>query len=95
MHLGRTTLSKFLIQQLNGIDGRQRPGRAARRRRGRGQGDLGDDRQRGARRLSGRDGGKNVQGETQQKLDVLANDVMHPQLRVGRAGRRHGLGGTR
>ena len=76
MLLGRTTLSKFLIQQLNGIDGAN---------------DLGAllvDVAAAVKAISamtakGALGGylgaldsKNVQGETQQKLDVLANDVM-------------------
>ena len=67
MHLGRTTLSKFLIQQLNGIEG------AA---------DLGAllvDVAAAVKAISamtakGALGG--YLGETQQKLDVLANDVM-------------------
>ena len=50
MHLGRTTLSKFLIQQSDRHRGRQRSWGAAGRCRRRRQGDLGDDRQRGARR---------------------------------------------
>jgi fructose-1,6-bisphosphatase I/sedoheptulose-1,7-bisphosphatase len=76
MHLGRTTLSKFLIQQLNGIEGAT---------------DLGAllvDVAAAVKAISamtakGALGGylgelntNNVQGETQQKLDVLANDVM-------------------
>src|SRR5258708_29730064 len=76
MLLGRTTLSKFLIQQLNGIDGAN---------------DLGAllvDVAAAVKAISamtaqGALGGylgaldsKNVHGETQQKLDVLANDVM-------------------
>src|ERR1019366_4942085 len=76
MHLGRTTLSKFLIQQLNGIEGAD---------------DLGAllvDVAAAVKAISamtakgalggflGAHGGKNVQGETQQKLDVLANDVI-------------------
>jgi fructose-1,6-bisphosphatase I/sedoheptulose-1,7-bisphosphatase len=76
MHLGRTTLSKFLIQQLNGIDGATDLGAllvdvaaavkaiSAMTAKGALGGYLGE--------LAG----KNVQGETQQKLDVLANDVM-------------------
>src|SRR6202051_2276140 len=76
MHLGRTTLSKFLIQQLNGIEGAN---------------DLAAllvDVAAAIKAISamtakGALGGylgeldtKNVQGETQQKLDVLANDVV-------------------
>jgi fructose-1,6-bisphosphatase len=76
MHFGRTTLSKFLIQQLNGIQG------AA---------DLGAllvDVAAAVKAISamtakgalggflGAVGTQNVQGETQQKLDVLANDAM-------------------
>jgi fructose-1,6-bisphosphatase I/sedoheptulose-1,7-bisphosphatase len=76
MHLGRTTLSKFLIQQLRDIDG---------------AGDLGAllvDVAAAIKAISamtakgalggylGEHGGKNVQGETQQKLDVLANEVI-------------------
>jgi fructose-1,6-bisphosphatase I/sedoheptulose-1,7-bisphosphatase len=76
MHLGRTTLSKFLIQQLNGIEGANDLGAllidvaaavkaiSAMTAKGALGGFLGDL------------GTKNVQGETQQKLDVLANEVM-------------------
>src|SRR5271154_6777705 len=76
MHLGRTTLSKFLIQQLNGIEGATDLGAllvdvaaavkaiSAMTAKGALGGYLGE--------LNS----KNVQGETQQKLDVLANDVM-------------------
>jgi fructose-1,6-bisphosphatase I / sedoheptulose-1,7-bisphosphatase len=76
MHLGRTTLSKFLIQQLNGIAGANDLGAllvdvaaavkaiSAMTAKGALGGFLGE--------LAS----KNVQGETQQKLDVLANDVM-------------------
>lgn len=76
MHLGRTTLSKFLIQQLKDIDGAS---------------DLGAllvDVAAAVKAISamtakGALGGYlgaldavNVQGETQKKLDVLANDAM-------------------
>jgi fructose-1,6-bisphosphatase len=76
MHLGRTTLSKFLIQQLNGIEGAT---------------DLGAllvDVAAAVKAISamtakgalggylGAHGAKNVQGEAQQKLDVLADEVM-------------------
>jgi fructose-1,6-bisphosphatase I/sedoheptulose-1,7-bisphosphatase len=76
MLLGRTTLSKFLIQQLNGIEGANDLGAllvdvaaavkaiSAMTAKGALGGYLGE--------LNS----KNVQGETQQKLDVLANDVM-------------------
>jgi fructose-1,6-bisphosphatase len=76
MHLGRTTLSKFLIQQLNGIAGANDLGAllvdvaaavkaiSAMTAKGALGGFLGEQ------------GTKNVQGETQQKLDVLANEVM-------------------
>jgi fructose-1,6-bisphosphatase I/sedoheptulose-1,7-bisphosphatase len=76
MHLGRTTLSKFLIQQLNGIEDANDLGAllvdvaaavkaiSAMTAKGALGGYLGEH------------GGKNVQGETQQKLDVLANDVI-------------------
>jgi len=76
MHLGRTTLSKFLIQQLTGIPGASDLGAllvdvaaavkaiAAMTAKGALDGYLGEH------------GGKNVQGETQQKLDVLAHEVM-------------------
>ncbi len=76
MHLGRTTLSKFLIQQLNGIDGATDLGAllvdvaaavkaiSAMTAKGALGGFLGEL------------GTKNVQGETQQNLDVLANEVM-------------------
>ncbi len=76
MHLGRTTLSKFLIQQLNGIEGvndlsallvdvaaavKAISAMTA-------KGALGG--------LMGEPGTKNVPGESQQKLGVLANEVM-------------------
>ena len=69
MHLGRTTLSKFLIQQLNGIQGAT---------------DLGAllvDVAAAVKSISamtakGALGTQNLQGEAQQKLDVLANDAM-------------------
>jgi fructose-1,6-bisphosphatase I / sedoheptulose-1,7-bisphosphatase len=76
MHLGRTTLSKFLIQQLNGIPESQDLGAllvdvaaavkaiSAMTAKGALGGYLGEH------------GGKNVQGEIQQKLDVLAHEVM-------------------
>jgi fructose-1,6-bisphosphatase len=76
MHLGRTTLSKFLIQQLEGIDGSRDLGAllidvaaaikaisamAA-------KGALGG--------VTGKAGTQNVQGEQQVMLDVLANDIL-------------------
>ena len=76
MHLGRTTLSKFLIQQLDGIQGASDLGAllvdvaaavkaiSAMTAKGALGGYLG-----GA-------GATNVQGEAQKKLDVLSNDVM-------------------
>jgi fructose-1,6-bisphosphatase len=76
MHLGRTTLSKFLIQQLTGIEGASDLGAllvdvaaavkaiSAMTAKGALGGFLGDL------------GTKNVQGESLQKLDLLANDVM-------------------
>ena len=76
MHLGRTTLSKFLIQQLNGIPESQDLGAllvdvaaavkaiSAMTAKGALGGYLGEH------------GSKNVQGEVQQKLDVLAHEVM-------------------
>jgi fructose-1,6-bisphosphatase I/sedoheptulose-1,7-bisphosphatase len=76
MHLGRTTLSKFLIQQLNGIEGANDLGAllvdvaaavkaiSAMTAKGALGGFLGEL------------GTKNVQGETQQKLDVIANEMM-------------------
>jgi fructose-1,6-bisphosphatase I / sedoheptulose-1,7-bisphosphatase len=76
MYLGRTTLSKFLIQQLTGFEGASDLGAllvdvaaavkaiSAMTAKGALGGFLGEH------------GGKNVQGETQQKLDVLANEVM-------------------
>jgi len=76
MHLGRTTLSKFLIQQLTGIPGASDLGAllvdvaaavkaiSAMTAKGALDGYLGEH------------GGRNVQGETQQKLDVLAHEVM-------------------
>jgi fructose-1,6-bisphosphatase I / sedoheptulose-1,7-bisphosphatase len=76
MHLGRTTLSKFLIQQQSGVEGASDLAAllvdvaaavkaiSAMTAKGALGGYLGE--------LNS----KNVQGETQQKLDVLANDVM-------------------
>jgi fructose-1,6-bisphosphatase I / sedoheptulose-1,7-bisphosphatase len=76
MLLGRTTVSKFLIQQLTGIPGASDLGAllvdvaaavkaiAAMTAKGALGGYLGEQ------------GGRNVQGETQQKLDVLAHEVM-------------------
>jgi fructose-1,6-bisphosphatase len=76
MHLGRTTLSKFLIQQLEGIEGSR---------------DLGAlliDVAAAVKTISsmaakgalggylGKAGTENVQGEQQVKLDVAANDVI-------------------
>ena len=76
MHLGRTTLSKFLIQQLNGIEGASDLGallvdvaaavKAISAMTAKGA--LGD--------FLGEMGTTNGQGETQQKLDVVANLVM-------------------
>ena len=86
MHLGRTTLSKFLIQQLNGIEGASDLGAllidvaaavkaiSAMTAKGALGGFLG-----------AHGGTSNVQGETQQKLDVLAERHHDQQLRVGRA----------
>jgi fructose-1,6-bisphosphatase I / sedoheptulose-1,7-bisphosphatase len=76
MHLGRTTLSKFLIQQLTGIAGSQDLGAllidvaaavkaiSAMTAKGALGGYLGEQ------------GSRNVQGEVQQKLDVLAHETM-------------------
>lgn len=76
MYLGRTTLSKFLIQQLTGNPGASDLGAllidvaaavkaiSAMTAKGALGGYLGEH------------GGKNVPGETQQKLDVLAHEVM-------------------
>ena len=76
MHLGRTTLSKFLIQQLEGIEGSRDLGAllidvaaavktiasmAA-------KGALGG--------FLGKAGTENVQGEQQVKLDIASNDVI-------------------
>ncbi len=76
MHLGRTTLSKFLIQQLTGIEGATDLGallvdvaaavKAISAMTAKGA--LGD--------YLGKIGTTNVQGETQQKLDVLADEVI-------------------
>jgi fructose-1,6-bisphosphatase I/sedoheptulose-1,7-bisphosphatase len=78
MHLGRTTLSKFLIQQLTGIPGASDLGAllvdvaaavkaiSAMTAKGALGGYLGEH---GGRSM-------NVQGEVQQKLDVLAHEVM-------------------
>src|SRR5580658_2980343 len=76
MYLGRTTLSKFLIQQLTDIPGAADLGAllvdvaaavkaiAAMTAKGALGGYLGEH------------GGRNVQGEVQQQLDVLAHEVM-------------------
>src|SRR5215213_7019060 len=76
MHLGRTTLSKFLLQQLKDIEGANDLGAllvdvaaaikaiSAMTAKGALGGYLGEIDSR------------NVQGETQKKLDVLANDAM-------------------
>lgn len=76
MHLGRTTLSKFLIQQLKGIDGASDLAAllvdvaaavkaiSAMTAKGALGGFLGEI------------DAKNVQGETQKKLDVLANEAV-------------------
>lgn len=68
MHLGRTTLSKFLIQQLTGVAGAN---------------DLGAllvDVAAAVKAISAMTAkgalGKNVHGEAQATLDVLANDAM-------------------
>ena len=76
MHLGRTTLSKFLIQQLEGIEGSR---------------DLGAlliDVAAAVKTISsmaakgalggflGKAGTENVQGEQQVKLDIASNDVI-------------------
>ena len=76
MHLGRTTLSKFLIQQLTGIEGASDLGallvdvaaavKAISAMTAKGA--LGE--------YLGKIGTTNVQGETQQKLDVLADEVL-------------------
>jgi fructose-1,6-bisphosphatase len=76
MHLGRTTLSKFLIQQLDGIDGARELGAllvdvaaavkaiSAMTAKGALAG------------LHGKVDSQNVHGEVQAKLDVIANDVL-------------------
>src|SRR6516165_2758263 len=78
MHLGRTTLSKFLIQQLTGIPAASDLGAllvdvaaavkaiSAMTAKGALDGYLGEH------------GGRNVQGETQQKLDVLRHERSEP-----------------
>ena len=76
MHLGRTTLSKFLIQQLTGIEGASDLGallvdvaaavKAISAMTAKGA--LGE--------YLGKVGTTNVQGESQQKLDVLADEVI-------------------
>jgi fructose-1,6-bisphosphatase len=76
MHLGRTTLSKFLIQQLTEIEGAADLGallidvaaavKAISAMTAKGA--LGD--------FLGKLDATNVQGETQQKLDVLADEVI-------------------
>jgi fructose-1,6-bisphosphatase len=76
MHLGRTTLSKFLIQQLKGIEGASDLGAllvdvaaavkaiAAMTAKGALGGALGDA------------GATNAQGEAQKRLDVLADETL-------------------
>ncbi len=85
MHLGRTTLSKFLIQQLKGIEGSTDLGAllvdvaaavkaiSAMTAKGALGGSLEDVQSGGYLGAIDR---QNVQGETQKKLDVLANDAM-------------------
>ena len=76
MHLGRTTLSKFLIQQLDGIEGARELGAllvdvAAAVKA------ISSMTAKGA--LSGMHGKvdtQNVHGEVQAKLDVISNDVL-------------------
>ena len=95
MHLGRTTLSKFLIQQLTDIPERQRPWRAAGRCGRRGQGDRGHDRQGGARGLPGRARHQERAGREPAEARRARPRGDDPQLRMGRAARRHGLRGAR
>lgn len=85
MHLGRTTLSKFLIQQLKGIEGSSDLGAllvdvaaaikaiSAMTAKGALGGSLADAQAGG---YLGALDSRNVQGETQKKLDLLANDTM-------------------
>jgi fructose-1,6-bisphosphatase I/sedoheptulose-1,7-bisphosphatase len=67
MQLGRTTLSKFLIQQLNGMEGAKHLSAL-----------LVDVAAalKAIAAITAKGALENVQGETQQKLDALANDVM-------------------
>ena len=94
MHLGRTTLSKFLIQQLNGIADSQDLGAllvdvaaavkaiSAMTAKGALGGYLGEH---GGRERAGR-GPAEARRAGQRDHD--------PQLRVGRPARRHGLRGA-
>jgi fructose-1,6-bisphosphatase I/sedoheptulose-1,7-bisphosphatase len=76
MHLGRTTLSKFLIQQLDGIDGARELGallvdvaaavKAISAMTAKGE--LGG--------FLGKVDARNVHGETQAKLDIVANETL-------------------
>jgi len=75
MHLGRTTLSKFLIQQLQGIEGANDLGAllvdvAAAVKA------ISAMTAKGALGFLGDIDGRNAHGETPQRLDVLANEVM-------------------
>ncbi len=115
MLYGRTTLSKFIIEEQRRLEGGAElialvndiqtackyiasavargalagmPSRSAlgdHSPLGRPGGPMG-----GAR---GSAGTVNVQGEEQKPLDVIANDIMLQQLRVGRPPRRHGVRG--
>lgn len=85
MHLGRTTLSKFLIQQLRGVDAQGHLGAllvdvaaavkaiSAMTAKGALGGAAADS---GSGGYLGTHDGINVQGEQQKKLDVLANEAV-------------------
>src|SRR5204863_443245 len=71
--------------------GRERSRRAAHRRRGGHQGDLGDDRQGRARRLSRRAGRQERPGRDAAEARRAGARGHDPQLRVGRTARGHGV----
>ena len=85
MHLGRTTLSKFLIQQLRGVDAQGHLGAllvdvaaavkaiSAMTAKGALGGAAADSRDGG---YLGAHDSVNVQGEQQKKLDLLANEAV-------------------
>ena len=94
LYSGRTTLSKFLIEHCSSAERRELAAllidvAAAIKAISAvaGKGALGGN--------HGVIGAINVQGEEQNGLDVLTNEIFVRALRVGRAHRRHGVRGER